>query len=265
VARAAGAVPGTEILLVEQGTPSAAEVCSSLAVTASVVRDDGVGASRARNIGARAARGDIVLFTDDDCEVPERWVRDHEGALADRDVVASFGRVAGLGSYDEEHDPAAMPARHRRGRPPWLVGHASNMAVRREAFLAAGGFDERIGPGTGTVTAGEDADLIVRLLRTGREIATGTGEPVRHIEWRSGEQLHDNLVAYERGAGMWIGKAFRESPTEGFAFLRGRLALIRDLAAYARENGGPAVPVAALSAALARGLAAGVRMRPWRG
>jgi hypothetical protein len=128
------------------------------------------------------------------------------------------------------------------------------MAVKAAALLSVGGFDERIGPGSGGVVAGEDADVIARLLRTGAGVASGTGEPVRHIEWRSEAGNEANLLAYEEGAGVWIGKALREDFWTTWPFLRERLEMIK-----ARKG-----PGRDLSRALLRGLATGLRLNGWK-
>jgi glycosyltransferase involved in cell wall biosynthesis len=259
---AAAAVPGTEVIVVEQGVPSAKAVCEELGLDATIVTSREVGASKARNEAIARARGDIVLFTDDDCEVPPDWVAAHTEALSDPQSIASFGPVGGL-RYDEEYDPVALPARHRRGSPPWIVGHSSNMAARRSALAQVGGFDERIGPGTKDLPAGEDADVIVRLLRIG-DVVTGTGDAVRHIDWRSAEDRTQNLMAYEHGAGAWIGKALREQPHEALSFLTARIELQKGTAAHAKDIGDRTMTRAKLARAFARGLLEGIKLKPWR-
>jgi glycosyltransferase involved in cell wall biosynthesis/GT2 family glycosyltransferase len=247
-----------DVVIVEQGTPHAKEICADLGLEAAVIADDGTGVSRARNTGVRAASGDVVLFTDDDCEVPQTWVEHHLEALSGSDAVASFGPVAGL-RYDEQYDPAALPARHGTRSHPWMIGHASNMAVRVSAYRAAGGFDERIGPGRSAAPAGEDADLIYRLLSTG-PIVSGTGEQVRHIDWRGNEDLRSNFLAYEHGAGVWIGKALRAQPRAATKQLVARVWMQR-LAPAEPEEGKP-VKRSELRRAFARGLLAGIRLKP---
>lgn len=257
------AAGGAQVVVVEQGEPSAGTICASVGLDATVVPDAGVGASRARNVGTRSASGDVVLFTDDDCDVPLDWISNHVAALEEPDVIASFGPVVGI-RYVEDSDPAAMPARHRLGSVPWIIGHASNMAVRRSAFEAVGGFDERIGPGVERATAGEDADLIARLLRTGSVLTSGTGQPVRHIDWRSSTERRENVIAYEHGAGVWIGKALREEPMSAISFLRARVQLQKDTVEYAKDFDDGSIPRSAFARAFARGILAGIRMRPWR-
>lgn len=263
IAEAAALVPGTEMIVVEQGERSAEAICKDLGLEATVISDDGFGVSRSRNKGMRAARNDVILFTDDDCEVPPGWVRAHADALSDSDAVASCGPVQGV-RYDERYDPVALPARHDTSSPPWVVGHASNIAVRRATLAAAGGFDERIGPGSGGPAAGEDADLIVRLLRNG-PIITGVGEPIRHVDEGWSQDMRSKLIGYELGAGAWIGKAFREDPRAALTFLRARWRLQKGTLAHAAANGDRSLSRGAFAGALVRGVVAGVGLKPWKG
>jgi hypothetical protein len=136
------------------------------------------------------------------------------------------------------------------------------MAVRRDALLAIGGFDERIGPGAGGVQAGEDADVIARLLRSGRVLASGTGAPVRHADWRAPDDDAATLLAYERGAGVWIGAALRARDRVALHHLRARLRMVRPRAAHHARSG--EVPAGLrLGWELTRGLASGLRLTPW--
>jgi hypothetical protein len=129
------------------------------------------------------------------------------------------------------------------------------MVARRRALLEVGGFDERIGPGSGGIEAGEDADLIARLLRRGCVLASGTGTPVRHADWRTDTESAEVLEAYERGAGVWIGASLRARDRMAVHLLRARLAMVR--------RRGREVGAARLAAQLGRGLVAGLRLRPW--
>jgi len=223
VLAAAAAAPGTEVIVVQQGTAVALAPSPGLVV---VHDQGGRGASRARNIGTERSSGDVVLFTDDDCVVPPRWVLDHLAAVRDPRVVASCGQVTGLTRGSVSGDPAAHALLHRAGAMPWHVGHGSNLAVRSEALRGCGAWDERLGPGT-ALPAGEDADLLVRLLERGGAVRSGVGAPVVHLAWRSDDDDAANLIAYERGAGYWIGKALRERRSMARLYVRGRLRLHR--------------------------------------
>lgn len=264
VAAAAQRVAGTGLVVVEQGRPAAAAICARLNVEAQVLHDDGVGAARGRNLGARKAGGSVVLFTDDDCAVPAEWVRDHLEAMAEPDVVASFGVVDGVSRFSTQApDPVAWPALHHAGSPPWAIGHSSNMAVRRDALLEVGGFDERFGPGSPRGVLGEDAELIVRLLRCGGTIRSGTGAPVRHLEWRSPQEHYRNLTAYERGAGAWIGKLLREDRPAAMLAVRERNELWRDRLHHSPGFRAALGPALRSTGAFLRGLVFGVRLTAW--
>jgi hypothetical protein len=257
---AAGQVAGTGLIVVEQGGTAGAVAATRAG--ALHVADRGSGVSRARNLAAAACTADVLLYTDDDCVVPERWVQDHLAVLVDPALDASFGPVGGLARPDQRDDPAAIVRRHDRESPPWIVGHSSNMAVRRTSFLSVGGFDERIGPGSNGVQAGEDADLIARLLAGGCIVASGTGEPVRHIEWRTTEEVEDILVSYERGAGVWLGAALRARRRHAPAHLRSRLRLVRGRMGE-RWHDKRRRSAIQLGAGFAAGFARGVLLAPW--
>lgn len=120
-------------------------------------------ASRARNTGALAATAATVVFTDDDCVPEADWLERLTAPLqSDPAVIAVTGPNRVL------HGTDAVPVEERfagRRRPHLFAGQggSSNLAVRRDDFLAVGGFDTSIGPGTASFGA-EDQHLIWRLL-----------------------------------------------------------------------------------------------------
>ena len=258
---AVAAVPGAELIVVQQGHGDVEAVCRRAGVQARVVRDGGVGASRARNTGWRAASGGVVAFTDDDCVVPPTWLVDHAAALSEPGVVASCGQVVGLsrygGSETEVWDRTAVPARREFGAPPWEIGHSANLAASRVALDAVGGFDERLGPGTPRVRGGEDADLLVRLLGVG-DARTGVGRPVRHLEWRGDEAHETALAEYEIGAGAWIGKLAVSRPRAALSLLRARVRMLKTSSPW-DERGAAARHRLALARGVAHGVVLGLR------
>jgi Glycosyl transferase family 2 len=123
----------------------------------------------ARNGGARRATGDVVVFVDADVEVhPDALVR----------VAAAFTDptlTALLGSYDDAPSRGGAVAAfrnllhhhvHQGAGGPAQTFWSGLGAVRREAFLAAGGFDEQ----RFAVPSVEDIDLGVRLVAGGARI-----------------------------------------------------------------------------------------------
>jgi hypothetical protein len=133
------------------------------------------------------------------------------------------------------------------------------MAVRRRAAEDAGGFDERLGPGT--PACGEDHDFVVRVRERGWRVAIAAAEPAEHVEWRGAEEDRRNALAYERGGGAVVGAAMRRSARGGWPILRARLAYQRAVFGWNRSFGAPAL------VAFASGFAYGLTLerREWIG
>jgi GT2 family glycosyltransferase len=137
-----------------------------------------------RNVGARSARFDVLLFTDSDCMADPELLVEHLRTL--RGAGDDVGAVAGLTTMTgEETFPWRVAAGSRfynhsfelalkYERVLWAT--TSNLACRRAAFDRVGGFD----PDTPTVAGGEDVDLGVRLTEAGCAIATNPDARVLH-------------------------------------------------------------------------------------
>ena len=137
---------------------------------------EGRGPAAARNAGWRAAKAaDWVAFLDDDVRVGPNWRAD---LLAD--LAGQPPRVAGVQGVITVPLPAdRRPTDWERGTAGLATARwiTADMAYRRDALIAAGGFDERF-----PRAFREDADLALRLLRQGWELRTGkrvTAHPVR--------------------------------------------------------------------------------------
>jgi len=105
-----------------------------------------VGRARARNLGARKARGTWILFLDDDIVAPVGLVRAHLELLEAHPGSGTIGfAVTEPGLVDAPHfyylDSRGV-ARLGPGAAPARFFVTQNAAVPREGFLAAGAFDE---------------------------------------------------------------------------------------------------------------------------
>ena len=84
--------PGFDVLVVDNASRSpVVEICARFG--AACVRAPIPGLTRARNIGARAARGEIIVFIDDDAIVEPGWLGALVAGFDDPSVAAVSGRV----------------------------------------------------------------------------------------------------------------------------------------------------------------------------
>lgn len=144
-----------------------------------VLRSAGRGPAAARNVGWRATSAPWVAFVDDDVDVPLGWLRALEADVREAadDVGAVQGRIdvpapRHRAGTDWERNVAAL------AQAPWVT---ADMAVRRTALEAIGGFDERF-----PRAYREDTDLALRLLDAGWRIEVGrrwVRHPVGPARW----------------------------------------------------------------------------------
>ena len=140
------------------------------------------GPAAARNRGARASRGEVLVFVDADV-VPAPGATDRlVGLLAERPEVA-----AAFGSYDANPRAGGVVSRyrnllhhfvHQRGNPEAETFWAGCGAIRRTAFEAVGGFDEQRFPQSSI----EDIELGYRLRRAGHRIVLDPTIQATHLK-----------------------------------------------------------------------------------
>lgn len=252
--------PGDAVVVAAAGTSPA--LPADLPPSCALLPMDPPGKSRQLNaaLAATTDRTPILVFTDDDCRVPAGWLDAMAAPFADATVAIGFGPVAGL-----THVPGSAP---EGGPPPgdapaitWTYAHGAAMAVRRTALVAAGGFDERLGPGA--PAHGEEHDLLLRLRERGGRAVVVDAPPVQHLGWRDADADAANALVYERGSGAFLGAALRRAPAGTARLLAHRLRyqahLFGDRDADGRRFGPRALR------AFAGGVAYGLRLDPWAG
>ena len=138
-----------------------------------ILQKTNVRISALRNLGARAAASDILVFLDADCLVPEGWL--------DRILELAPADGAGvLGAHYLLPDDSTWVGRtwHRYQEAPKSgeVSHvpAGDLIMRREDFLRLGGFDE-------SIQTNEDYELCERARKSGMQVRAFPGIGVIHL------------------------------------------------------------------------------------
>jgi glycosyltransferase involved in cell wall biosynthesis len=137
------------------------------------------GPARARNVGWRRAQGELIAFTDDDCEPAPGWL---ESALAAWDGEPRRF-VQGPTRPNPAHADRAGPYSHTLDIAtlgPWW--ETANIFYPRAGLELAGGFDEQHYSGPG----GEDTDLGWTLIAEGFEPVWAPDAMVHHDVTRLG-------------------------------------------------------------------------------
>lgn len=117
----------------------------------------------ARNAGIRAAKGEIIAFTDADCRPRPEWLASLIKPFTNPDVGLVAGEIAALAGnsllerYADRKD--VLSQKHTLAHTFCPYGQTANLAVRREILTEVGLFRPYL-------TTGGDADFCWRILRS---------------------------------------------------------------------------------------------------
>ncbi|MGE0813768.1 MAG: glycosyltransferase family 2 protein [Vicinamibacterales bacterium] len=189
-----------DVLVLDHGSVDASAAVAR-AAGARVMTRRGGNVAALRNLGAASTSAPLIAFIDADNEVAAGWLGSALGAFK----APSVG-IAGApyfappqGTWVQRTYDALRRHPSTDGPTEWLG--AGNMVIRRQAFDAAGGFDERL-------ETCEDVDLCVRVARAGWDVravpgmkSVHHGDPARlsHVFWGELWRGRDNLRVTLRG------------------------------------------------------------------
>jgi glucosyl-dolichyl phosphate glucuronosyltransferase len=138
------------------------------------------GKSHALNFAVTQARGDILVFTDDDVLTSPGWLSAYASAFAETDADFAVGRIFPL--WEAEPPPWLSPAlygvlavpdggserlRLSKGMHEEIMPLGANMAVRRRVLDRIGGWNPNLGKLKGTLRTGEDHEFALKMVAAG--------------------------------------------------------------------------------------------------
>ncbi|MGF1644745.1 MAG: glycosyltransferase [Thiotrichales bacterium] len=179
-----------EVVVVDDGSEdgSGTAVARQFAKTTPtrVLSTTGVGVAAARNRGAAAARGEVLVFIDGHCWCPPGWLETLTEALAQPGVglvgpvfvdLATDSGAAGYGVTWPEAD-LRMAWLSRAGEMPYAVPLMPGGcdALSRSLFESLGGYDEGMGR-----WGSEGEELSLRVWLAGFEVQVAPACEVRHL------------------------------------------------------------------------------------
>jgi GT2 family glycosyltransferase len=228
--------PEYEVIVVNDGsTDRTPDIASEYPVK--LISTENRGLSNARNTGMEAAQGEIVAYIDDDAYPDPDWLRYLALTFIRNDYVGVGGpNLAPPGDGEIADCVANAP-----GGPVQVLltdtvaEHipGCNMAFRKEALLAIGGFDPRYR------AAGDDVDLCWRLQERGGVIGFCASAMVWHHRrnvlgtyWKQQQGYGKAEALLEEkwpekynalGHTTWGGRLYGKGLTLGFQALGGRV------------------------------------------
>ncbi len=194
-----------ETIVVDDGsTDGTADFVEKHYPWAKLIRLEASGLSAARNEGASEATGDILAFTDDDCEPDSEW-------LIRLDRIFTNAHYAAVGGPNLPPPPKQW---HEAvvGASPGAPSHVMlddeeaehlpgcNIAVRKSAFNAISGFDPQF------TTAGDDVDFCWRLQHAGFHLGFAPGAFVWHWRRPTIRQFLKQQIGYGKSERLLIAK-----------------------------------------------------------
>jgi len=171
------------------------------------------GLSFARNRALAEARGDAIVFIDDDVNCLPGWLAAHGDALRDASVAGVGGRILPMlpertpecfrMQYTRKH--GGPVSRYDFGDEPREITpdgpvkppFGANMAVRRGIALSLGGFRTDLGWGE-RMLPGEETELLRRVLAAGGRLLYVPAAAVEH-------RIEPTRVTYGYYARWWRG------------------------------------------------------------
>ncbi len=210
-----------EVILVDDGSTDRTPEIAKLFPSVRYIRQTNQGLSAARNTGIRAARGEIVAFTDDDCRADEDWLYYLVGDLFQGD----FAGIGGHNFLPPEDSCVAAAVVVSPGGPAHVMltdqeaEHipGCNMAFFKWALEQVGLFNPIYRK------AGDDVDLCWRLQERNLKIGFSPAGFVWHYRRSTVKAYLKQQAGYGEAEALLIGEHPDHFNSFGGGIWRGRI------------------------------------------
>lgn len=194
------AYPNYEVVIVDDGSSDRTAEISKDFPQFRLIRQPNKGLGIARNVGAHAARGEIIAYTDSDCVADPHWLTLMVRAMQE----GGFDGCGGPNYAPHEDGRIEACVAASPGAPCHvLVGDNTaehlagcNMIFTRAALDQVGGFDPRF------TTAGDDVDVCWRMLDRGLRLGYSPAAFVWHYRRNTVSAYFSQQRGYGRAEAM---------------------------------------------------------------
>ena len=198
--------PDYEVIVVNDGSTDRTLEIAERFPFCRIITQPNKGLSVARNVGAEAATGEIVAYTDSDCVADPDWLTYLVAKMEASDLAACGG--PNFPPPEDSLVPAAVAV--SPGGPTHVLisdevaEHIAgcNMAFRRDVLMALGGFDPVYR------AAGDDVDICWRFQDAGHAI----GFSPAAIVWHFRRNTVNAYIRQQRGYGKAEALVYAKHP-----------------------------------------------------
>lgn len=199
-----------ELLIIHQGKINIRQILSRLhnrSTKIKYVHASKLNVSNAKNIGIKYAKGDVLMFTDDDCIADVLWIKNclnhfnkNPTSLCLTGMVKPYQTAKGNSIFPGANfvKQFTFTANIKEAIPYRDTGIGNNISFRKRVFQKIGLFNINLGPGTISKSA-EDTDIINRMLEYDIPISYSPNVIIYHNKWLTQYEEIVQQAIYSRG------------------------------------------------------------------
>ena len=167
-----------------------------------------------RNVGAKTARGNYLLFIDSDCEVPSNWISEILKQFKNKKVACVGGNIVSKGNIFDDYVNSALKSPMRKlsriyttsrenfHKRLWPIG--GNIAFKKSIFRELGGFSPNL-------KYYEEVDILWRLCKQNYYLILTPKTIVTHHYNKNFIEMIKTYFRYGNGCGNFVAKNFEST------------------------------------------------------